>query len=60
MGHGKSSFVKMLACPEDKPKIKARTDIKSVTSHCSLYRIDPKLNFPKDLFIVDTPGLDSS
>jgi putative ribosome biogenesis GTPase RsgA len=60
MGHGKSAFVKMLACQYDKFRIKAETSTKSVTTECSLYKVDPGLNlYPEDLYIIDTPGLDS-
>jgi putative ribosome biogenesis GTPase RsgA len=59
MGHGKSSFVKMLASDSDKDNIDARTHIKSVTSKCSLCKVNPVHNLLEDLYIVDTPGLDS-
>jgi hypothetical protein len=60
MGHGKSAFVKMLACHKDKPKIITDRSNKSVTTDFSLYQVEPNLKLhTDDLYIVDSPGLDS-
>lgn len=60
MGHGKSSFCKMLVDNQEKGKIKAETSLKSVTSMCSLYQTNFfKKALGEDCYIMDTPGIDS-
>ena len=43
MGHGKSAFVRMLACPEDKLCIKAEIGVKLVTTDFFIYKVNPTL-----------------
>jgi hypothetical protein len=38
MGHGKSSFTKMIVSDEEKGRVKAHTGIKSGTWDCKIYR----------------------
>jgi hypothetical protein len=60
MGHGKSSFVKMLVRECDKEKVEAKNSPESITKDCAIYLVDPKLKLINEsLYIIDTPGLDS-
>ena len=60
MGHGKSSFCKMIVADEERQKIVAEASIASVTTECHLYRSDRFRDvFGEDIYILDTPGLDS-
>lgn len=59
MGHGKSSFVKMLADPSEINKIQIGAGTKSVTTECALYRIKDSLLEGRNYYIIDTPGIDS-
>jgi len=43
MGHGKSAFVRMLACPEDKLCIKAEMGCKFVVPGFFIYKVNPTL-----------------
>ena len=60
MGHGKSSFCKMIVNDSEKYKIKAHVSIKSGTLDCNIY-VSNRFNdiFGEDILIIDTPGLDS-
>lgn len=60
MGHGKSSFVKMLVRECDKHKIKVGSKAESITKDCEMYLVDPELKLIDELlYVIDTPGLDS-
>lgn len=60
MGHGKSSFCKMLVNDTEKPKVEAHVSIKSGTLDCKIY-LSNRFHkvFGEDILIIDTPGLDS-
>ena len=60
MGHGKSSFCKMIVDDTEKPKVEAHVSIKSGTLDCKTY-FSNRFNdiFGEDIVVIDTPGLDS-
>lgn len=60
MGHGKSSFCKMVVNDTEKPKVEAHVSIKSGTLDCKIYLSNRFHDvFGEDILIIDTPGLDS-
>ena len=60
MGHGKSSFCRMLVKEEEKDVLKSKASFRSVTEKCQLCLIDrEKSPIEEDLYLMDTPGLDA-
>ena len=60
MGHGKSSFCKMIVDDSEKGKIKAKADVQSVTLESNFYVSNCFDNiFDGKINVLDTPGLDS-